>query len=267
MKSLTSNNSRANHYKALMLDVDGTTIINDPDALPTERVKECVLKAHDKIKIGLATSRPFWHAEKIINVLKINAPCILIGGAQIYEPLSKKIVWEKLIDTKDVKLILKIAENLNIEVRDDGTGRHLRNEKIHLKNYLKKGPPQFWTHGLEPKLAEEFIKRLSAISTIAVVKAPSWKKGMTDVIISHALATKQHGIIEVSKLLNISTKDMIGVGDGYNDFPLLMACGLKVAMGNADDELKKIADFVAPTVDEDGVAAVIEKFVLASHNI
>ena len=41
-----------------------------------------------------------------------------------------------------------------------------------------------------------------------------------------------------------------------------MACGLKIAMGNAVPELKAIADFIAPTVEEDGVATVIEKFVL-----
>jgi len=41
-----------------------------------------------------------------------------------------------------------------------------------------------------------------------------------------------------------------------------MACGLKVAMGNATEDLKEIADYIAPTVDEDGVADVIEKFVL-----
>ena len=52
------------------------------------------------------------------------------------------------------------------------------------------------------------------------------------------------------------------MGDGYNDFPLLMASGLKIAMGNAVPELKEIADFVAPTVEEDGVAVIIEKFIL-----
>ena len=41
-----------------------------------------------------------------------------------------------------------------------------------------------------------------------------------------------------------------------------MACGLKVAMGNAVDDLKAIADYIAPTVDEDGVADVINKFIL-----
>lgn len=45
-------------------------------------------------------------------------------------------------------------------------------------------------------------------------------------------------------------------------FLFLMACGLKVAMGNAVSELKTIADYIAPTIDEDGVADVIEKFIL-----
>ncbi|MBI5619841.1 HAD hydrolase family protein, partial [Candidatus Gottesmanbacteria bacterium] len=81
--------------------------------------------------------------------------------------------------------------------------------------------------------------------------------------ITHTDASKLHGIVEVARHLNIKTEEIIGVGDGYNDFPLLMASGLKIAMGNAVPELKEIADFVAPTVDEDGVATVIEKFILS----
>ncbi len=267
MKLSTSKSSRIKKYKVLMLDVDGTTVINDPDAMPTKKVRETVIKAHNKIRIGLATSRPLWHAKPIIEDLQINSYCILIGGANIYDPISKKIIWEKRIAPKDVKSIFEISKTLNINIRDDGSGRHLKNEVPSLQNYLKQGPPQFWTHALEPDLAEEFIKRLSMISTIAVVKATSWKKGKTDVIISHAIATKQHAINTVSEMLGVSTKEIIGVGDSYNDFPLLMACGLKVAMGNANQELKEIADYVAPNVENDGVADVIERFVLASHNI
>lgn len=54
----------------------------------------------------------------------------------------------------------------------------------------------------------------------------------------------------------------MAVGDGYNDYPLLMAAGFKVAMGNAVPEVKAIADYIAPSVDEDGAADVIEKFIL-----
>ena len=55
---------------------------------------------------------------------------------------------------------------------------------------------------------------------------------------------------------------MIGIGDGYNDFPLLMACGLKIAMGNAVEDLKAIADFIVPSVEQDGVAHAINRFIL-----
>lgn len=44
--------------------------------------------------------------------------------------------------------------------------------------------------------------------------------------------------------------------------PLFESVGFKVAMGNAPKELKEIADYVAPTVQEDGVADVIERFIL-----
>jgi len=63
-------------------------------------------------------------------------------------------------------------------------------------------------------------------------------------------------------MVKIKPQEIIGVGDGPNDYPLLMGSGFKVAMGNAVPELKEIADFIAPSVEEDGVATVIEKFVL-----
>lgn len=262
MKSSTSKSSPERKYKALMLDVDGTTIENRSDAMPSKKVKDAIRKANKIIKVGLATSRPFWHVKHIIEDLEINAPCIIIGGAQIYEPKLKKIVWEKFIDTADVKEIFKIAKKLGVVIADDGDGKFIENLKINIEDYKEKGPLQFWAPGLELKLSEKFADELSRISTISALRVPSWVSGKNDVIISHALATKQHGIIEVAKRLNILTKDIIGIGDGYNDFPLLLACGLKIAMGNANEDLKKIADFVAPSVEEDGVAIAIEKFIL-----
>ena len=70
------------------------------------------------------------------------------------------------------------------------------------------------------------------------------------------------GAASIAKKLGISRKEIIACGDGYNDYPLLMAAGLKVAMGNAISDLKEIADYIAPPVQKDGVADVIEKFIL-----
>ena len=62
--------------------------------------------------------------------------------------------------------------------------------------------------------------------------------------------------------LGLDTACLIGAGDSYNDLPLLESCGLRIVMGNAPDELKEIADYVAPSVDEDGLAVAIEEFIL-----
>jgi HAD superfamily hydrolase (TIGR01484 family) len=117
-------------------------------------------------------------------------------------------------------------------------------------------------YSLTPKRAERFVKALLKIKTIAVVKLPSWKKGTTGVIITHKFATKKHGIWELMKILSLKPKEIIAVGDGMNDLPLFKACGLKVAMGNADEGLKAVADYVAPSVEDDGIVDVIEKFIL-----
>lgn len=66
-------------------------------------------------------------------------------------------------------------------------------------------------------------------------------------------------VLKLMKHLNITPEETVGIGDGYNDYPLLQAVGYKVAMHNAHDELKNIADFIAPSIDEDGLSVVIEK--------
>jgi hydroxymethylpyrimidine pyrophosphatase-like HAD family hydrolase len=56
---------------------------------------------------------------------------------------------------------------------------------------------------------------------------------------------------------------LLGVGDAGNDIHMLEYAGLSVAMGNAFDDIKAIADYVTHSNEEDGVAHVIEKFILA----
>lgn len=244
-------------YKALMSDIDGTLILNNPHSTPTQKIIDAIKKADELVYVGVATSRPFHHAERIINILNLSAPCIVGGGSQIVDPKTKKVIWEKKLNEVQTTEILEKLENLEfkIELLDD------EDNILKLKNKQKEHL-QVWIPGHLPKEVDEIIKILSSIKTIAINKVPSYKKGEIAIVITNLNATKQQGILEVAKILNIKTKDFIGIGDGGNDFPLLMACGLKVAMGNAVPELKAIADYVAPSVEKDGVAKVIEKYLL-----
>lgn len=249
---------KSSKYKALILDVDGTTIPNKEDGLPSQRIIEAIYKAKEKIHVGLATSRPLGMTWKILDRLNLTSPCILAGGSYIIDPLSREVIWQKEMLPEDINKVYKAAKELKLALYLlDGHKDVYLTEKVVAQN-----PLHLWARSLTPEKTDEFINKVSHIPTLSIYKIVSWKEGRFDVVISHAEATKQHGILEVAKLLNISTEEIIGVGDGYNDFPLLMACGLKVAMGNAVPDLKEIADYIAPTVEEDGVADVIERFVL-----
>jgi len=118
---------------------------------------------------------------------------------------------------------------------------------------------------LSPLEAEEVRKSLHPYSSVsASVNTTHYHEGWC-VYATHATATKQHGILELAKRYKIRPEEIIGVGDQEIDYPLLMACGLKVAMGNAAQSLKDIADYVAPSVEEDGAAEVIERFLLSNQ--
>ena len=66
--------------------------------------------------------------------------------------------------------------------------------------------------------------------------------------------------------LGQTKEDLIACGDGFNDRSMIAFAGLGVAMANAQDVVKEVADYVTLSNDEDGVAHVIEKFILALAN-
>ncbi len=241
-----------------MCDVDGTLVVNRRNAIPSPRVIDTINIASKLIKIGIATSRPQYAITNILNLLNLSAPCIVNTGGQIIDPQSKKVLKEQPLRTKDIPAVLAILFKYSTTIYVDDYGNDIQ----ITSSYTPVKPFNIFVLGLDLKIANTLVDELSHIPTISLHKTVSWESGKVDVIVAHARATKQRGILEVAQILNIHTDQIIGVGDGYNDFPLLMACGLKVAMGNAVPDLKAIADYIAPSVEDDGVAEVVEKFVL-----
>src|SRR5437762_3153888 len=88
-------------YKALMLDVDGTLIPNRQDGIPSERVIKAIEKAKDKIHIGIVTARPLFHMTNVFSHLQLSGPAILNAGTKIIDAASKKVLWEKPMNSKD----------------------------------------------------------------------------------------------------------------------------------------------------------------------
>lgn len=245
-------------YKALIIDVDGTTVMNAKDARPSEKMKEMIKKVKDHIHVCLATGRPLYRVNTIIQELEIQSPCILTGGTQVYDPQTDTYLFEKRLTPEVLKQAYPIFKKYSPHF-------YFQDEKGHTSwtGQTDINPLVIFNEGIEPDKADALHKELLQIPGVNSYKMVSWEEGKICVDMVDQQASKLHGISFLQQHLAITKEECIGVGDGYNDFPLLMACGVKFAMGNAVEELKAVADFICPPVDQDGVATIIEKFILA----
>lgn len=250
-------------YKAIFLDVDDTLVIHGKDNIPTLRVTEAVAACEQRgVVVCIATSRPLPVALPVITHLNLHGLCVIAGGAQIYNPLTQQISQEKLLPYEALPVLRVLAKEKGLKF---GLFDGKQDTPLSVDASISPGQHILAAFFPEVKLDDlkSVMQELEKIPNVSAHQMLSWDKKFGWIDVAHSEATKLHGIVQVSKMMGISTHEIIGVGDGHNDYSLLLACGLKIAMGNAVPELKAIADFVAPSVEEDGVAVVIEKFILS----
>ena len=72
---------------------------------------------------------------------------------------------------------------------------------------------------------------------------------------------KGQGLIHLANYLGIPIEETMAIGDTENDLEILKTAGISVAMGNSIEDIKKLADYVTLTNEEDGVAHAIEHFL------
>ncbi|MGE5041910.1 MAG: HAD family hydrolase [Candidatus Levyibacteriota bacterium] len=251
-------------YKALMLDIDGTLIPYEYDAIPSINVSGAIKKAEKKVSIFLVTGRAFNATAKVREALGITSGLIVTNaGACVIDIESKEPLYDCPIEKGEAKEVTSILKSYGIEyfVKED----FYDGGPFYKVDDFKKAYMIFSYECYSHETMVKVFNDLSKFSNIALHKTKHKEPDKYGVNITHINATKLHGIEKILETVPVKREEIIGVGDGYNDFPLLMACGLKVAMGNAIPDLKEVADYIAPSVDEDGVAHVIEKFILSPH--
>lgn len=253
-------------YKALMLDIDGTLIPYEHNALPSQKVTQAIQKAVNKgVIVSLVTGRAYESTKHILDVLGLHEGVVVTNaGGGVFDIKTASPIYLQPLEKDDVDFAINILQKHNIQfwVKNgmyDGANR----------DAFKKGDPHdevymiFANEDYSNSKIELVYKEFESRPHITFYKSKHKSLNNVGINISHAKATKLHGIEVLMKHYNLKREEIIGAGDAYNDFPLLMASGLKVAMGNALDDLKAIADYVAPDVKNDGVADIIDKFILS----
>jgi HAD superfamily hydrolase (TIGR01484 family) len=245
-------------YKAIIFDLDGTAIPNAYDAMPSPAVTSAIAKGQPKLKLAAATGRPITNAKPILDALKLTDPCVIAAGTQVINPQTGEILWQALLDDASVEKILEICRPYSCEVLMNnellGEGRPAA-ERQPLKNVNV-----MYAMEVTPSDCEQILAELNKVPGISASALLSWTGRGLDIHISHREATKEHAVGEALKMMGVLKEEAIGVGDNDNDVHLFNAVGLRVAMGNATDKLKALADKVIESVDDDGLAKLIEQY-------
>lgn len=251
--------------KAIIFDLDGTAIPSRVDGMPSENLSQAITRASDTAYFSAATGRSWRHAKEPIRALGLVAPCVISGGTQIVDPITEKIKWEVIIPYNIVRLINSIARQYDKRVAYvtglDVTDSVLPTESVDLLHINT-----IYMFDITAEQLHGIVGDIQETGEVNAAPTHSWiRPDVIDLHITHRDATKEYAVNKLCEYLGISKMNAIGIGDGHNDIHLFNAVGTKIAMGNAEDTLKKSADHIIDTIDNDGLATFINDYAMRNY--
>lgn len=276
---LTAQSVTPRKIRMVCLDLDGTVFnsckqITDPTRA---QVRRCLDQG---IEVVVVSGRAFHFARR--TALRLDKRVSTIGFVGAYRSVRNQNSGAPL--TKEaLKAILDILEPENCTVyMKELQYIYCNNDqrlRMDYETYTQELGPQGQIHfqgcknlrdliekHRQPiyKVMADTLDRTSAIHEkllqVPGIRTFVYRYGTIEIISEKA--DKGIAIQEAAAQLNIPKAEILGIGDSVNDVPMFEACGLRVAMGNAESQLKAEADVITWTNDEDGVARALEALVL-----
>lgn len=265
-------------YRMVAIDMDDTLLTDELTITPG--TVEAIAQAMEAgVVVTLATGRMFPSALPFASQLGLNVPVITYQGAVVKNLAGDAIMYERFVEPHLSRRLIEIAreKGLHLQVyQDDVLYSAVDNEKI--QRYARiAGVPYTIEKDLDRLCERAFIKLLYYEEPTVIDRlADELQEEFGDTAhitkskpyfleVMHPEANKGRAVLHLARTLGIAQSDIIGIGDSYNDLDLIREAGLGVAMGNAPDDIKRLADYVTSSNNEEGVRHVLEKFVLAKQ--
>jgi len=268
------------NVRLIALDLDGT-LLNDAKEL-TERTQRALEAAsRSGIEVVLSTGRPVTALPQEVAHFPYIKYALTADGARIENLRTGELLFEGLIPKEMVKPIYDIFDDYDVieEIYIKGQGYISERDIDHLEEYTTNP-----AHAAYARRTRKRVKDIHDLLDQDIDKAHALFKSFEDredamrrireiadlelcdafpinLEVSAPGINKGEGLKILGEKLGIETKDMMAFGDSNNDAAMLQTAGVAVVMDNAYESVKEIADMIAPSNEEDGVAAVIEQML------
>lgn len=265
-------------YKLIALDMDGTLLNEDKEI--SLRNKVAIKKAREKgVKVVISTGRPISGIKKYMEQLGMNKEddyAIVFNGSRIQKAKTGEVIFNRSLKGRELKELHRLSEKLNLNIHAFDGETCITNRENYYSNMEAE-----W-NGVDLKVVdfEDYDDEHEIVKAIMVEKPEILEKAEKLIpaefyekytIVKSAPfflefieknSNKGEGVKALANHMGITMDNVICIGDAENDLHMIKYAGLGVAMGNAFEEVKKEADIITGTNQEDGVALVIEKFIL-----
>ncbi|MBW4506696.1 MAG: Cof-type HAD-IIB family hydrolase [Scytonematopsis contorta HA4267-MV1] len=282
-QSQNSFSQPADEIKLLVVDIDGTIAGKSNSVSP--RVKDAIKQAQAKgVQVAIATGRMYRSALRFHQEIGSTLPLIAYQGAWIQDPADEKVhrhlsvpkdFCEQLLDyfeQPELKNLLSVHFYINDELyvreltRD--TKLYAKRSGINaiavgdLRKTLSNEPTKILALCDDTEIIDKLLGNLRGLYTPAELYLT--KSVATFFEATNPLVNKGTGVRYIAEeLLAIKNTNVMTIGDNFNDVEMLEYAGIGVAMDDAPTEVKEVANWVTSSVEKDGVAIAIEKFLLS----
>lgn len=284
-------------YKLIAIDIDGT-LLNSKSVL-TDRTIDVLKKASEKgIYIVLTSGRMTSVIKEFCQKIGADKFLIAENGASIVDLQTNELIYKSYIPKNVVLDIVNVCEENDIYymiyTNKELIVKNLKHMALffykqnynpnarletHIANreYIERIDDDFTKIMIcdeDRAIYNSIVNKLNKISAIDVTAIPHISTkvlniGTEEKVISYSYAdisakntNKWTAIDMLINILGITKEEVIAIGDNINDKQMVENAGLGIAMANGSPVLKKFAKEIAPSNDEDGVAYIVEKYVL-----
>ena len=269
-------------YKMLVTDMDYTLL--NKEKRVSDRNREALRRAMEKgVHMVVATGRIYTSARIYAKLLGLDTPIIASNGALIKD--ASKTIFRDILSQDTVREMLRLChkygiychfftENtiyseklINVSLRYTEWNKYMGEEdqvKIRIvddgEEIIEAAKSEVLKAVVFDDDDEKIQKLRDGIMETGIVSVSQSMKHNLEVM--NKGVTKGNAVRILAQMYGINREEIIAIGDNENDISMIEYAGLGIAMGNAEEILKRAADHVTGDYQEDGVAEAIEKFIL-----
>ena len=275
------NKSTALPYSIIALDLDGTLTNSEKNITP--RTFDALMKAQrEGVRLVLASGRPTFGIAALANQLQLadyGGYVLSYNGGRIIDWCEKTVIFSQVVDQKLVPILYDFAEKAQLPIvtylpdailASKNEGEYLAEEAringmpvVVAQNFVEEamqiagGSTKFLIPG-EPEL---LIQLESEMKAALSEQMEVFRSAPFFLELPPKGIDKAQSLQRLLTHLGLERESLMAFGDGFNDLSMIQFAGQGVAMANAVEEVKSIADFVTTSNEEDGIAHALEQLL------